>query len=80
MDFLWGRTERRRREYDWSEYDELTAGLERRGIPTLVHPELFQATLRSHSQIVEPASSGGDFDLVRLEEWRRRECRKMPSL
>jgi hypothetical protein len=32
MDFLWGRTERRKGEYDWSEYDELTAELERRGI------------------------------------------------
>jgi hypothetical protein len=32
MDFLWGRTERRKGEYDWSEYDELTTELERRGI------------------------------------------------
>jgi polysaccharide biosynthesis protein PslG len=32
MDFLWGRTERRKGEYDWTEYDELTAELERRGI------------------------------------------------
>jgi len=32
MDFLWGRTERRKGEYDWSEYDELTAALDRRGI------------------------------------------------
>jgi hypothetical protein len=32
MDFLWGRTERRKGEYDWSEYDELTANLDRRGI------------------------------------------------
>jgi polysaccharide biosynthesis protein PslG len=32
MDFLWGRTERRKGEYDWSDYDELTAQLERRGI------------------------------------------------
>jgi len=32
MDFLWDRTERRRGEYDWSEYDELTSNLEKRGI------------------------------------------------
>jgi hypothetical protein len=32
MDFLWARTERRSGQYDWSEYDELTADLERRGI------------------------------------------------
>lgn len=32
MDFLWGRTERRRGDYDWSEYDELTAELDHRGI------------------------------------------------
>ena len=32
MDFLWGSTERIRGVYDWSEYDELTRELERRGI------------------------------------------------
>jgi polysaccharide biosynthesis protein PslG len=32
MDFLWGRTERRKGEYDWSEYDQLTADLDKRGI------------------------------------------------
>lgn len=32
MDFLWGRTERRKGEYDWSDYDELTAELDKRGI------------------------------------------------
>jgi polysaccharide biosynthesis protein PslG len=32
MDFLWARTERRGGEYDWSDYDELTAELERHGI------------------------------------------------
>lgn len=31
-DFYWDRTERKRGEYDWSEYDELTAHLEKRGI------------------------------------------------
>src|SRR5215470_15131009 len=32
MDFLWGHIERIKGEYDWSEYDELTAELQRRGI------------------------------------------------
>ncbi len=32
MDFAWAATERRKGEYDWSEYDELTANLEKRGI------------------------------------------------
>jgi len=32
MDFGWGGTERKRGEYDWSSYDELTANLEKRGI------------------------------------------------
>ena len=32
MDFLWGRIERRKGEYDWSDYDELTAELDSRGI------------------------------------------------
>jgi polysaccharide biosynthesis protein PslG len=30
MDFSWGGTERKRGEYDWSEYDALTASLEQR--------------------------------------------------
>jgi len=32
MDFLWGRTERRKGEYDWSDYDILTSELDKRGI------------------------------------------------
>ncbi|MGH7979797.1 MAG: cellulase family glycosylhydrolase [Limisphaerales bacterium] len=32
MDFLWGETEQTKGRYDWSEYDDLTANLERRGI------------------------------------------------
>jgi len=32
MDFLWGRTERIKGEYDWSDYDILTAELDTRGI------------------------------------------------
>lgn len=32
MDFSWGATEQIKGSYDWSEYDELTANLERRGI------------------------------------------------
>ena len=32
MDFGWGGIERKRGEYDWSGYDELTANLEKRGI------------------------------------------------
>jgi hypothetical protein len=32
MDFSWGATEQNKGSYDWSEYDELTANLERRGI------------------------------------------------
>ncbi|MCX7006149.1 MAG: cellulase family glycosylhydrolase [Kiritimatiellaeota bacterium] len=32
MDFHWGGIERKKGEYDWSEYDELTANMERRGL------------------------------------------------
>lgn len=32
MDFSWAGTERKRGEYDWSAYDELTANLEKRGM------------------------------------------------
>jgi polysaccharide biosynthesis protein PslG len=32
MDFAWGGIERKKGEYDWSAYDELTAGLEKRGL------------------------------------------------
>lgn len=32
MDFSWGGTERRRGEYDWSAYDELTTRLDQRGL------------------------------------------------
>jgi len=32
MDFAWGAIERRQGEYDWSEYDDLTAQLARRGM------------------------------------------------
>jgi hypothetical protein len=32
MDFFWESIEKKRGEYDWSAYDELTANLERRGI------------------------------------------------
>ena len=32
MDFSWGATERKRGEYDWSAYDDLTAELEKRGL------------------------------------------------
>jgi len=32
MDFGWGGTERKKGEYDWSAYDELTANLEKRGL------------------------------------------------
>ena len=35
MDFSWGGIERRKGEYDWSGYDELTANLEKRGIRPL---------------------------------------------
>jgi hypothetical protein len=35
MDFAWGGIERRKGEYDWSAYDELTAGLEKRGLRPL---------------------------------------------
>lgn len=35
MDFGWAATERRKGEYDWSEYDELTANLDKRGIRAL---------------------------------------------
>lgn len=35
MDFGWSSTERRRGEYDWSAYDELTDQLERRGLRAL---------------------------------------------
>jgi hypothetical protein len=32
MDFGWGGTERKRNEYNWSAYDELTTNLEKRGL------------------------------------------------
>jgi hypothetical protein len=32
MDFSWGGTERKKGEYNWSDYDELTANLEKRGL------------------------------------------------
>lgn len=32
MDFAWGSIERKKGEYDWSAYDELTANLEKRGL------------------------------------------------
>ncbi len=32
MDFSWGGTERRKGEYNWSAYDELTGNLEKRGL------------------------------------------------
>jgi len=35
MDFSWSATERKKGEYDWSAYDELTAGLEKRGLRPL---------------------------------------------
>ncbi len=35
MDFTWAGIERRRGEYDWSGYDELTANLEKRGLRAL---------------------------------------------
>jgi len=35
MDFAWEGIERRKGEYDWSAYEDLTAGLERRGIRAL---------------------------------------------
>lgn len=35
MDFSWSGTERKKGEYDWSGYDELTANLEKRGIRPL---------------------------------------------
>ena len=35
MDFTWEAIERRRGQYDWSGYDELTSNLERRGLRAL---------------------------------------------
>src|ERR1051325_7065259 len=35
MDFGWGGIERKKGQYDWSAYDELTANLEKRGIRPL---------------------------------------------
>ena len=32
MDFTWSGTERKKGEYNWSAYEELTANLEKRGI------------------------------------------------
>src|SRR6266704_2156019 len=32
MDFGWGGTERKKSEYNWTAYDELTANLEKRGL------------------------------------------------
>src|SRR5512134_291986 len=35
MDFGWGGTERKKGEYNWADYDELTANLETRGLRPL---------------------------------------------
>jgi hypothetical protein len=35
MDFIWAGIERKKGEYDWSAYDELTANLEKRGLRAL---------------------------------------------
>ncbi len=35
MDFIWQETEKSRGVYDWSDYDELTAGLRKRGISAI---------------------------------------------
>lgn len=35
MDFSWGGTERKQGEYTWTDYDELTANLEKRGLRAL---------------------------------------------
>ncbi len=35
MDFGWGGTERKKGEYNWADYDELTANLEKRGLRPL---------------------------------------------
>ena len=35
MDFGWGGIERRKDEYNWGDYDELTASLEKRGLQAI---------------------------------------------
>ncbi len=55
MDFAWGGTERKRGEYDWSAYDELTANLEKRGLRALYildySNSLYEETVSSKNPI-----------------------------
>ncbi len=55
MDFSWSGTERRRGEYDWSAYDELTTNLEQRGLRALYildySNELYEETVVSRNPI-----------------------------
>jgi hypothetical protein len=50
MDFGWGGIERRKGEYDWAEYEELTANLERRGLRPIY-------ILDYSNEIYEPGAS-----------------------
>lgn len=66
MDFGWQGIERRKGEYDWSAYDELTANLEKRGLRAIyildysnpLYEEMFAAadrrTKREHKEIASP--------------------------
>jgi hypothetical protein len=55
MDFGWAGIERRKGEYDWSAYDELTANLERRGLRALYILDysnpLYEETVTSRNPI-----------------------------
>jgi hypothetical protein len=55
MDFGWGGIERKKGEYDWSAYDELTANLEKRGLRALYILDysnpLYEETVTSRNPI-----------------------------
>lgn len=55
MDFAWESTERKKGEYDWSAYDELTGGLEKRGLRVLYildySNELYEAAVESRDPV-----------------------------
>jgi polysaccharide biosynthesis protein PslG len=59
MDFSWQATERKSGVYDWTEYDELTADLEQRGLRAIYIldyvNELYESMVDAHRAVGEPA-------------------------
>jgi polysaccharide biosynthesis protein PslG len=59
MDFSWQATERKAGVYDWTEYEELTAHLEQRGLRAIYIldyvNELYEPMVEAHRAVGEPA-------------------------